>query len=98
VPVYPGSSPQNTFSATTAAEQTGSYTFVTKDPVDKLVSFYGDSLKSAAFIVSNMTTNSDGKAGGMVSGKDKATKRAVVVSLSTEADGTHANVTFSIKQ
>ncbi len=98
VPVYPGSSPQNTFSASSGAEQSGSYTFVTKDTVDKVVSFYGDSLKSADFAVSNLTTNSDGKAGGMVSGENKASKRTVVVGLSTETDGTHVNVTFSVKQ
>jgi hypothetical protein len=98
VPVYPGSSPQSTFSASSGTEQTGSSTFVTKDPVDKVISFYGDSLKSEGFAVSNMTTNSDGKVGGMVSGEDKANKRTVVVSLGTENDGTHVNVTFSVKQ
>jgi len=98
VPVYPGSSPQSTFSASSGGEQTGSYTFVTKDPADKVISFYGDALKSAGFAVSNMTTNSDGKVGGMVSGEDKANKRAVVVSLGTDNDGTHVNVTYTIKQ
>ena len=98
VPVYPGSSPQSTFSASSGAEQTGSYMLVTKDPADKVIAFYGDSLKSAGFAVSNMTSNSDGKVGGMVSGEDKANKRAVMVSLGTENDGTHVNVTFSIKQ
>ncbi|MFY9559805.1 MAG: hypothetical protein WAQ52_06195 [Terriglobales bacterium] len=98
VPVYPGSSPQNTFSTSSGEEQTGSYTFVTKDAADKVISFYGDSMKSAGFAVSNMTSNSDGKVGGMVSGEDKASKRTVVVSLGTEDDGTHVNVTFSIKR
>ncbi|MFI5114893.1 MAG: hypothetical protein ACHP7J_07090 [Terriglobales bacterium] len=98
VPVYPGSSPQSTFSSSTGAEQTGSYTFVTKDPADTVISFYGDSLKSAGFAVSNMTSNSDGKVGGMVSGEDKANKRNVVVGLGTENDGTHVSVTFTIKQ
>jgi hypothetical protein len=98
VPAYPGSSPQSTFSSSNGTEQTGSYTFMTKDPADKVISFYGDSLKSAGFAVSNLTSNSDGKVGGMVSGEDKANKRAVVVSLGTENDGTHVNVTFSIKQ
>jgi hypothetical protein len=98
VPVFPGSSPQSTFSSSNGTEQTGSYTFVTQDPADKVISFYGDSLKSAGFVVSNMTSNSDGKIGGMVSGEDKVTKRAVVVSLATENDGTHVNVTFTIKQ
>jgi len=98
VPVYPGSSPQNTFSSSSGAEQTGSFTFVTKDPADKVISFYGDSLKSAGFAVSNMTSNSEGKVGGMVSGEDKANKRAVVVSLGSGNDGTQVNVTFTIKQ
>jgi len=98
VPAYPGSSPQSTFSASSGAEQTSSYTFVTKDPPDKVISFYGDALKSAGFAVSNMTTSSEGKVGGMVSGEDKANKRAVVVSLGTENDSTHVNVTFTIKQ
>jgi hypothetical protein len=98
VPVYPGSSPQNTFSATRANEQTGTYTFVTKDAADKVIAFYGDSLKSAGFTVSNMTTNSEGKAGGMVSGEDKDKKRSVVVALGTEDEGTQVSVTYSIKQ
>jgi len=98
VPAYPGSSPQNTFSASNGSEQSGSYTFTTKDPADKIISFYGDALKSSGFAVSNMTTNSDGKVGGMVSGEDKASKRTVVVGLGTEADGTHVNVTFTVKQ
>jgi len=97
VPGYPGSSPQSTFSANSNGEQTGSFTFVTKDAVDKVVAFYGDSLKSAGFAVSNMTSASNGKVGGMVSGEDKANKRTVVVGLSTENDGTHVNVTFSVK-
>ena len=98
VPSYPGSSPQSTFSANSNGEQTGSYAFVTKDTVDKVIAFYGDSLKSAGFAVSNMTSASNGKVGGMVSGEDKASKRTVVVGLSTENDGTHVNVTFSVKQ
>jgi len=98
VPVYPGSSPQNTFSSNNATEQTGAYTFVTKDAADKVIAFYGDTLKSAGFTVSNMTTNSEGKVGGMVSGEDKTSKRGVVVGLSTENDGTHVNVTFTVKQ
>jgi hypothetical protein len=44
-----------------------------------------------------MTGNSDGKVGGIVSGQDKANKRGVVATLGVEDDGTHVNVTFSIK-
>ena len=98
VPVYPGSTPQNTFSASANGEQSGSYTFVTADPVIKVIAFYGEALKSGGFAVSNLTSDSGGKVGGMVSGEDRANKRNVVVGLGTENDGTHVNVTFSIKQ
>jgi hypothetical protein len=98
VPSYPGSSPQATFSSNTPTEQSGSYTFTTSDPVEKLIAYYGDALKSAGFAVSNMTNNSEGKMGGMVSGEDKANKRSVMVMLGTENGATQVNVTFSVKQ
>jgi len=98
VPEYPGSSPQNTYSASNANEQAGSYTFVTADAVDKVMSFYGESLKSSGFAVSNMTSNSEGKAGGIVTGENKANRCTVMVSLETDTDGTHVNVAYSVKQ
>jgi hypothetical protein len=98
VPAYPGSKPQSTFSTAKPGEQSGAYAFTTADTAEKVISFYGDALKSGGFTVSNMTTNSDGKAGGMVSGDDKNNKRSVLVGIDTEPDGTHVNVTYSIKQ
>jgi len=98
VPTYPGSSPQNTYSATNGSEQTGSFTFTTSDSAEKVITFYSDNLKSHGYAVSNMTTNSDGKAGGMVTGEDKANKRTVMATIGTENDGTQVNVTFAAKQ
>jgi hypothetical protein len=98
VPVYPGSSPQSTFSSSSGNEQSGSFTFTTSDAAEKVISYYADTLKSHGFAVSNMTSNSEGKTGGMVTGEDKASKRSVVVTLGSESDGTHVNVTFSVKQ
>jgi len=98
VPMYPGATPQGTFSSSTATEQAGQYAFTTKDAADKVIVFYGDTLKSSGFAVTNMTTNSDGKVGGMVSGEDKATKRSIVVGIGTEADGTKVSVTYTVKQ
>jgi hypothetical protein len=98
VPAYPGSSPQNTYSATNAGEQTGSFMFTTSDAAEKVIAFYGDTLKAHGFTVSNMTSNSEGKTGGMVTGEDKANKRTVMATIGTEDDGTHVNVTFSAQQ
>jgi hypothetical protein len=98
VPQYPGSSPQSTFSSSTAEGQSGSFMFTTSDSAEKVISFYSDSLKSSGFAVTNMVNHSEGKAGGMISGEDKATKRTVVVILGTETDGLHVNVNFTAKQ
>ena len=98
VPAYPGSSPQNTYSASNPTEQTGAFTFTTSDAPEKVIPFYEDQLKSRGFTVSKMTGTSEGKTGGMVSGEDKTNKRTVVASVGTENDGTHVSVTFSAKQ
>ena len=98
VPMYPGSSPQNTFSASNANEQSGSYAFTTSDSAEKVMAYYGSALKSAGFAVSTMTSNSEGKTGGMVSGEDKAKKRTVVVTVGTEDDGTKVSVAHSARQ
>ena len=98
VPAYPGASAQNTFSANKPGEESGAYTFTTADSADKVISYYSGALKSGGFTVTNMTSNSDGKPGGMVTGEDKAGQRGVMVRLDTESDGTHVNVTYSVKQ
>jgi hypothetical protein len=98
VPVYPGSNPQSTFSASDAKGESGSYAFVTSDPVDKVLSYYGNALKSAGLTVSNTTSNSNGKISGMVSGQSDGDKRSVIVTASGENDGTHVGVVFGNKK
>jgi hypothetical protein len=98
VPAYPGSSPKNAFSASSNGEQSGSFVFTTSDAVAKVLSFYSDGLKSKGFEVSSMSTNSDGKDGGVVSGENKAEKKSLAVTIGTEDGGTQVNVTYSFKQ
>jgi hypothetical protein len=99
VPAYPGVSAQNVFSASSSSgEQSGTSGFVTQDSVDKVLSYYGSSLKSEGMTISTTTTNSDGKLGGLVSGEDSARKHTVVVAVAGDKDGTHVSVTFSAKQ
>jgi hypothetical protein len=98
VPAYPGSSPQNTFSANSATELGGTYSFVTNDAPDKVMSYYGDALKSGGFTVSNMTSNANGKIGGFVSGQNESSKRSVTVTVGTEDNGTRVAVVYSEKK
>jgi hypothetical protein len=98
VPAYPGSSPQNTFSANSAAELGGTFSFVTNDAPDKVMSYYGDALKSGGFTVSNMTSNANGKIGGYVSGQNDSSKRSVTVTVGTEDNGTRVAVVYGEKK
>jgi hypothetical protein len=98
VPAYPGVTPTANFSASSNLEQTGSFSFVTSDSTDKVMSFYSDALKNSGFKLSNTTTNSNGKVAGFLSGTSDADKRSVMVTFSAENDGTHVGVAFSSKQ
>jgi len=97
VPVYPGSTPQATFSATSEGKQAGNYVFTTSDDVSKVLDFYGDKLKSQGFETTTTTGSQDGKSMGTVSGTDKASSRSVTVIVGTDEKGTAVTVTFGEK-
>jgi hypothetical protein len=90
VPVYPGSTPQGTMSTSSAEGSQNTFTFKSKDPASKIITFYSDQLKTAGFII-NMTTNTPD--GGMVQATDDSNKRTIVVTVGTSADGTETGVT-----
>lgn len=90
VPVYPGSTPQGTMSTSSAEGSQNTFTFKSKDPASKIITFYSDQLKTAGFII-NMTTNTPD--GGMVQATDDSKKRTIVVTVGTSADGTETGVT-----
>jgi hypothetical protein len=98
LPVYPGSSPQSTFSADAKEARSGAYSFVTQEEAQKVLNFYAESLKSAGITTSTTTSNSDGKVSGLVVGEDKDKIRSANVVASTEGDGTHVAVSYSEKK
>lgn len=98
VPVYPGVTPQNTFSANDEKNTTGTYVFTTKDSVDKVLGYYLDTLKSGGYRISTNMGNSNGKAGGMVSAANDGDKQTVLVTAGDDTDGTKVNVTYSAKK
>jgi hypothetical protein len=98
VPLYPGATPTANYSASNNLEQSGSFSFTTSDSVDKVMSYYGDNLKSAGLNVSNTTTNSNGKVAGIVTGSSEGDKRSVMVTVSGENDGTHVAVVYGSKK
>jgi len=90
VPVYPGSSPQGTMSATSADGSQNTFTFKSKDASTKIISFYSDQLKAAGFTI-NMTTTTD--QGGMVQATDEGKKHTISVIVGTSSDGTETAIT-----
>src|SRR5258708_36007930 len=98
VPVYPGSTPQNTMSVSANGKQSGTYVFVTQDAPDKVLSSYADALKTSGMTASTTSNNTDGKVSGIVTGSDQDHKRSVLVTVSQETDGTHVSVTFEEKK
>jgi hypothetical protein len=97
VPAYPGATPQSNFSATSNGEQTGSFTFATSDPAEKVLSTYGDLLKSGGFKVSTTSNTTDGKVSGIVTAEDKSNKRTVMATAAPDDKGTNVSVTFTVK-
>ncbi|MBZ5533042.1 MAG: hypothetical protein LAO20_16555 [Acidobacteriia bacterium] len=98
VPVYPGSSPKNTYSLSDAKEQNGSYVFTTSDASDKVMNYYDQQLRSGGLEVSSTTHISEGKVSGMVNGESKDKKRTVIVTVGAEGDGTSVSVVFTSKK
>lgn len=90
VPIYPGSSPEGTMSSSNADGAQNTFTFKSKDPASKIITYYSDALKSAGFSI-NMTTNTD--QGGMVQASDEGKKRTISVIVGTSGDGTETAVT-----
>jgi hypothetical protein len=90
MPVYPGSSPQGTFSAQTKDGNQSTFTFKTKDAPAKVMSYYQDQLKAGGFTI-NMTTNTP--QGGMVMAEDGGKTRSVMLTVGGSGDGTDVSVT-----
>jgi hypothetical protein len=98
VPVYPGATPQSTFSSSSAKEQSGNYSFVTADAPDKVLEYYEGALKSGGMKTSNTINKTNGQTSGWVTGSTNSQKRSVMVTVGTQNDGTHVAVVFSNKE
>jgi hypothetical protein len=90
VPVYPGSSPQGTFSSQNKEGNQSTYAFKTKDAPAKVMSYYQDQLKAGGFTI-NMTTNTP--EGGMVMAEDGGKTRTLMLTVSGSTDGTDVSLT-----
>lgn len=94
VPAYPGSSPQGSFSSNTDKETTGSYSFTTKDSLERVSKYYQDALKTSGFAVETMSAGTS----GVVAGKTADDQRTVSVNIGGDGSETTVAVTYNEKK
>lgn len=99
VPAYPGSKPEGTFSATGGDGEGGMAHFKTSDAGPKVLAFYQDALKKAGYKITATMSGVGGEgSGGMIAGENAATKKSVMVTLSSSSEGTDVAVTYGRKR
>lgn len=94
-PVYPGSSPEGSYSVQSSEGNSGTFTFKTPDAASKVTSYYQDQLRAAGF---NVTLVSSGDQGGMLSAEDADKKRTIIVTAGASNGTTTGSVTVNEKK
>jgi len=99
VPHYPGSTPKGTFSmkgsGNDGSGEVRSFTFTTKDPASKAMSFYQDKAKELG-MKANLTGTSG--EGGMIIAADDDSKRTLTVVVVGGSGETTVNVSYVQKK
>jgi hypothetical protein len=99
VPHYPGSAAQGTFSikgsAGDGSGEGGNFTFTTKDPASKAMSFYQDKAKEMG-MKANLTSITD--QGGMIIASDDDSKRTLTVVVAGGSGETTVQVNYAQKK
>ena len=99
VPDYPGSDPQGVFAAQNKEGSSGSFSFKTKDPADKVAKFYEDGFKSSGLKVTSNVTSANGKASGaFLSAEDDAKTHTGIIAIASEGAETTVSVTYNVKK
>jgi hypothetical protein len=102
VPEYPGSDPQSAFSAQGRDGASGTFTFKTPDPADKVTRFYQDQLQVSGLHITSsrfsFTANEDAHgSSGVLVAEDDAKKHTVTVIIGVDGRNTTVAVTYANK-
>lgn len=89
-PVYPGTTPQGTFSSQTPEASQSTYTFKTNDPAPKVLDYFKEQLTNNGFKVNVVAT---GDKGGLLQATTEGEKRSVMITAGTSPEGTQGSVT-----
>jgi hypothetical protein len=98
IPEYPGSTSQATFAVKADASEGGeggNFTFTTRDPASKVMSFYQEKAKDMGMQVKLTTTGGEG---GMIVAADDNTERSLTIIVGGNSSETTVNVTYGRKK
>ena len=93
VPDYPGSDPQAAFSAQGHNGESGTFTFKTQDPPDKVTKFYQDQFQASGFEISS-NVNDSTTSGSMLVAQDQARHHTITAIVGREGSRTTVAVTY----
>jgi hypothetical protein len=94
VPDYPGSNPQNAFSAQGANGRTGTFVFKTSDSPDHVAQFYREQLESSNLKVASVVNAGDSQ---ILTAADSDKHRTVNVVVAKESGQTSVNITYATR-
>lgn len=97
LPLYPGSSAQGAYDATTPEGRSAMAVVTTSDSPEKVLAFYEERLKAEGIEVQKTTFENAGQTGGTVGGSTADQKRSVSIMVGTSEGKTQATVTFAEK-
>ncbi len=98
VPLYPEAQPVGSYSAQNKDGASGGFHFATKDPPNKVISFYEDGFKRAGLTVNtNLLTQNGKTTGGLATGEDSGKKRTASVNAIADEEGTQVTVFYEMK-
>src|SRR5215471_18535317 len=99
LPAYPDAQTEGSYSADTKEGAGGGFHFITKDPPNKVISFYETELKRSGMKVNTNSLPQNGKtAGGTVTAEDANKNRTVYINAAVNSEElTMVTVIFSSK-
>jgi hypothetical protein len=94
VPVYPGSKPQNAFSALVKDGRSGTFVFKTSDSPDRVAQYYREQFEAAGLRVNAVVSAGTSQ---ILSAQDTASHHAVTVVAGGQGNETSVNVSYATK-
>jgi hypothetical protein len=96
IPDYPGSDPQAAFTAQGDEGESGTFTFKTRDSMDRVSKYYQDQFKSSGLEITTNVTHQDGQSStGTLVAQDQAKRHTITVTIGGDGGNSTVAVTYA---